>query len=233
MLLSFAVLGAPHVGLFARRGRGQIEHRLTDGHGFHLFKAHVREPRLAGVLRAVSAQPRHNRDFLLPLAGSAIQGQRLPPAVCVVQVAARAVNAGRRTRSRPSSPRPQPSAITRAVSLYGRVLANGNRLLKARVVGRGVFHQRGGRAILQRHRLQIRSARARHPCAGLQPSGSPSVVKAKSPLAIRLPVCGASSFPPDPCSAKKTAAAASSVSRTTIQHFLTFFHFNPPGKIKT
>ena len=60
------------VGLFARRRRGQIEHRLADGHGFHLFKAHVREPRLAGVLRAVAAQPRHDRDFLLPFAGSAV-----------------------------------------------------------------------------------------------------------------------------------------------------------------
>ena len=162
--------GFARVGLFARRGRGQIEHRLADRHGFNLLKAHIGEPRLARVLRAIPAQTHHDRDFLLPLARAAVESQRLPPAIRVVQIAACAVNAGER---HVRALRPFAASLGHHArgQLVGRVLADGNRLLKARVVARGIFHQRGGCAVRKRHRFQIGRARARHPHAGLPALG--------------------------------------------------------------
>ena len=184
------------------------------------------------LARAVAAKPRHDRDFLLPFAGSAIQGQRLPLVVCVVQVAARAVNAGeghiRALRPLAAAlrhhPRGQPVC---------RVLANGNRLFKARVVGRGVFHQRGGRAVLQRHRLQIRSARARHPCAGLPAVGL--AVRRQSKIAVGNQVARLRRvvLPARPKQRKENRRRGEQRKQNDDPDFLTFFHFNPPRKIKT
>ena len=151
--------------LFARRGRRQVKHRFADGHRFHLLQRNVGKPSLAAVLRAVSAQTRHDRHLALSLAGSRIERQRFPLPRRVVKVCAGSVYAG--------------EGHVRALMLLAavfshhargqpvcRVLADGNRLLKPRIVGCGVFDQRGGCPVRHRHRLQIRCARARHPHAG-------------------------------------------------------------------
>ena len=119
----------------------------------------------------------------------------------------------------PFVPSPQPSAITRAVSLY--VAFSRTAIVCSKRASLAAAFSTSAAVVpsssVTASRYEAPALVTHAPVC--QPSGSPSVVKAKSPLAIRLPVCGASSFPPEPNSAKKTAAAASSVSKTTIQIF--------------
>ena len=147
-----------------RLGRGQVEYECAHRRLLHLLQAHVGEQRAARRLGAVAAQAHADRRLLLPRARVRVERQRLPRAVRVVHVLARAVDA------QEGHVRAQLLGVA-ALRHHARgqpvggVPAYGHSLLKARVVRRDVFHQRRRRSVRRRRRLQIRRAGAGHPHA--------------------------------------------------------------------
>ena len=150
--------------------RGQIQHKSAHRHAFHLFKAHIREPCAARRLRAVAAQAHADRRILLTVARLRIERKGFPAAVGIVHIIARAKDAEERyvcaDLIRIAALRHHARS-----QLIGRILAYGHCLLKPGVVGSHVFNQNSLRAILQRHRFQIRRTGACHPHAGVPAIG--------------------------------------------------------------